>query len=333
MQILQIVFGLFLILVSFLDFFHTTLSGNGFGWISKSVNFLLNRVILLNQERTIFNYSGLLHLLVTTFVWLLLLFLGAFLVFTSGDEMVISASTYLPADYTERFYYTSYVLSTLGVGDFVPGNETSQVLTGILSFTGFILITTGMTYLLGVVNSVLSKKELAFYISSLGKDVEELYNFFKADEELSPLVNQSSDIRNQILKNASSYLAFPIVNYFLTKNRNYSAVVQIATLYEVLIVLRKDWKVGSIQHSKICGILNAIEYYLHLGVEDSDKHGYNEDKLNTLRSTWKKYGHEYHEKSPLDAAFETSLKSAGWDWDDVYELQAEDPKNLMHKKG
>ncbi len=53
--------------------------------------------------------------------------------------MVVNGTTGMPAYKTERFYYTAYVLSTLGIGDFVPGNDHSRVITGILSFSGFIL--------------------------------------------------------------------------------------------------------------------------------------------------------------------------------------------------
>ncbi len=51
----------------------------------------------------------------------------------------------------------------------------------------------------------------------MGKDVEEIFNFFKNQEELSSLVSDASDLRQQILKNSSSYLAFPMGNYFLLR--------------------------------------------------------------------------------------------------------------------
>ena len=95
MQTLQIAAGFILILVTFLDFFHTTLSGNGFGAISRLVNRTLNRIIIQNRSRTIFNYSGVTHLLITTIVWLVLLFLGAYIIFTAGQDMVINETSKL----------------------------------------------------------------------------------------------------------------------------------------------------------------------------------------------------------------------------------------------
>jgi hypothetical protein len=321
MQTVQITLGLIIIVLIFLDFFHTTLSGNGFGIFSRIVNQLLNRLILQNRNRKIFLYSGIIHLLVTTFMWLSLLFLGAFIIFTAGEEMVVHGTTGLPATKTERFYYTSYVLSTLGVGDFVPGNDESRILTGILSFSGFILITTGLTYLLSIINAVLQKKQLSFFISTIGKDVEEIFNFFRNQEELSSLVSDASDLRQQILKNSSTYLAFPMSNYFLTKNHDSALIVQLARLYEVLMVVRVDWDKTTVQYNKLSSTINAIEKYLELGLEDPEAGEFHPDKLKTLRSFWKKYGYNYNEVEFTDKQFTASLQYAGWNWDEVYRLK------------
>ena len=318
MQTFQIGLGLAIVLLTFFDFFHTTLSGKGFGWLSGILNRHLNRIILSNQNRKIFDYSGMIHLLFTTFVWLSLLFLGTYLVFTSGEEMVMNAETRLPATYVERFYFVAYLLSTLGIGDFVPGNDTSDILAGIFSFSGFILITTGMTYLLGVVNSVLTKKELAFFISTLGKDVVELYDYFSRDKNLETLMSDSTNLREQIIKNSSSYLAFPMVNYFLTRERGSELVVQLARLYEVLVILRLDWGENTKQHAKITTIINVISKYLVLGLENPHPDLHRHERLGTLRSYWKDYGHEFPTNLKIDRQFTSSLRFSGWDWEDVY---------------
>lgn len=321
METVQITIGLLIVVLIFLDFFHTTLSGNGFGIFSRVLNQLLNRLIIQNRNRKIFLYSGITHLLTTTFFWLALLFLGAFIVYTAGEEMVVNGTTGLPATKTERFYFTGYVLSTLGIGDFVPGSDTSRILTGILSFSGFILITTGLTYLLSIINTVLSKKQLAFFISTMGEDVEEIYNFFKNQDDLTSLVSDAGDLRQQILKNSSSYLAFPMGNYFLTKNHDSALIVQLARLYEVLKILRKDWSKNSVQYHKIDSTIKAIRKYLELGLEDPGAGKFHPEKLITLRSFWKKYGHNYDEAEFTDKQFTSSLQYAGWNWEEVYKLK------------
>lgn len=254
---------------------------------------------------------------------MLLLFIGAYTVFSADEEMVVNGTTGLPATHPERFYYTSYVLSTLGVGDFVPGNDISRILTGILSFSGFILITTGLTYLLSVINAVLSKKQLSFFISTMGKDVEDIFNFYKQQEDLENLISNAGDLRQQILQNASSYLAFPMANYFLSKSHESALILQLARLYEVLTVLRLDWKEDTVQYQKVTVVLNGIEKYLELAIEDSDAAKHQEEELKTYRSYWMKHGYYFENKKKVDQQFTSSLKYAGWNWKEVYKLKEE----------
>ncbi|MFD0976152.1 ion channel [Salinimicrobium gaetbulicola] len=321
MEVFQIIIGILIILITFLDFFHTTFSGRGFGFLSGALNRLLNNMILQNRSRSIFNFSGLTHLLITSFVWMALLYWGTFIIFTAGDEMVINSTTHLPATTVQRFYFTCYLLSTLGIGDFIPGNQTSQVLAGILSFTGFVLITTGLTYLLSVVQAVLGKKELSFLLSTMGCDVEQIYKFYKQEDDLSGFVSDAENLRQLILKNASSYLAFPMVNYFLSKERDSALIVQLAALHEVLEVLKMDWAPNTIEHTKINVVINAIEQYLKLGLESPEDAPDKLDSLTTLRSFWRKYGYVYKRYSDMDRRLTASLRYAGWNWKEVYRLK------------
>ena len=321
MQTAQIIIGLAIIIFTYLDFFHTTLSGNGFGYFSRIINQILNRIMIQNRSRKIFKFSGITHLLLTTFLWMLLLFIGTYTVYSAGEEMVVHGTTGLPATPPERFYYTGYVLSTLGIGDFVPGNDISRILTGILSFSGFILITTGLTYLLSVINAVLSKKQLAFLISTMGKDVEEIFYFYKKQEDLENLVSNASDLRQQILQNASSYLSFPMANYFLSRQHESALVVQLARLYEVLVITRLDWKKDTVQYKKLTALLNGIEKYLDLGLEEPGAARYNEEELKTYRSHWMKHGYYFENNLEIDRQFTSSLKYAGWNWKEVYKLK------------
>lgn len=321
MQTVQITVGLIIIVLIFLDFFHTTLSGNGFGIFSRIINQLLNRIILQNRSRKIFIYSGITHLLVTTFMWLLVLFLGVFIIYTADEQMVVHGTTGLPATKTERFYFTGYVLSTLGIGDFVPGNNSSRILTGILSFSGFILITTGLTYLLSVINAVLSKKQLSFFISTTGEDVEEIFQYLKKQDELSALISDAASFRQQILQNASGYLAFPMSNYFLSRDRKSALILQMACVYEVLMVVKLDWKTNTIQYEKITSIIKAIEKYLELGLEEPEAGEYRPEELKTLRSYWKEHGYDFQNNPYIDKQFSSSLQYAGWHWEDVYRLK------------
>ncbi len=316
-EIVALVLGFFILIITFFDFFHTTLSGNGFWYISGNLNEILSRIILSHKNRRFFDYSGLIHLLLTTLCWLVLLILGTFLIFISGEQMVINAQTKLPAGMIERFYYTCYLLSTLGIGDFTPGTDFSRILSSVLSFSGFILLTTALTYLLSVVNSVLSKRQLALTISTLGKDITELYNFFEL-ESSSALTDKSGDLRQLILKNSSNFLAFPIMNHFMTRQKSRSAEVQLAALYEVLMVLQTQHEKETIEHAKMDKVINAIEAYTSMGLSDSKDFEHDENHLAELRQFWTRRDRKFQQDTKKDQKINASLKSAGWEWDDVY---------------
>jgi len=110
-------------------------------------------------------------------------------------------------------------------------------------------------------------------------------------------------------------------NYFLTKNQDSALIVQLARLYEVLMVVRLDWQPSTIQYNKISSTINAIEKYLELGLEEPEAGEFHPDKLKTLRSFWKKYDLNYKSNEPIDKQFTASLQYAGWNWEEVYKLK------------
>ncbi len=318
MQILWLFLGIGIVILTFVDFLFTTLSGNGFWKISGGANKMLSTWILSNSRSSLIPVSGLLHIILSTALWLFMLLAGCFLIYMSSDTMVVASTTKEPANLLERFYFTCYTISTLGMGDFEPGNNLSKILTGLLSFTGFILLTVAMTYLLNVINAVLQKKQLAFFISSMGKDPLSLYRFYTSNADLNPLLNHSSDLRQLIIQNASSYGYYPVVHYFLTTDRKYSVEVQVASLYEVLLKLQEDCQPESSQLAVIKSLQNAIAIYMEMGIQSKEQYDTDQEQLKALRQHWHRKKFKVPASTDLDHAVTASLKSAGWDWSDVY---------------
>ena len=321
MEIVLILLGFCILVYTFLDFFHTTLSGQGFGWMTGKINRLLGRAILKNRNTFIFKYSGILHLLVTTLFWLLMLFLGSFIIYASSPDMVITSDSKLPATLAERLYYTGFVISTLGIGDFIPGKDLSRVITTFLSFSGFILLTTALTYLISVVNTVLQKKQLAIYISTLGNDMDELYESVITPEGINLLVRNTNSIREMIIRNSSNYIFFPIIQYYLSGNKEDALELQLVRLYEVLTVLGFQFEQGSGQALKIKSIIATIVNYVGLGLEEQDYYSFAPEEIEKQREFWTRYSLTYPSQPKADKAMNASLLSAGWRWEDVYRLE------------
>ncbi len=319
MQIFLIILGLLILVLTFWDFFHTTISGNGFGFISSKINEILAAIILRPKSKTLFHYSGYIHVIANVFLLFVFIIAGTFIIFISADSMVVNVETEMPASTLERFFYTCYLLSTAGFGDFVPGNSLSNILSSIFSFVGLIFWTTAVAYVISLINSVLKKKELALYIFSLGENMDELHNYFTIDQNLTTLTGKSGYLRQMINTNTSNYTTFPIIRYFLTRKKRSSLVLQMAALYEVLNALEKKVKSDSIQDIKIKSILKSIEYFLKTEKQTPLNYTYEKKELKDLRSFWQKHGKMNNLNTSMDETMSNALYKAGWDWKDVYE--------------
>lgn len=322
MEHFLLLLGLLILVVNFFDFFHTTLSGHGFGIISEKLNKLLGKLILKVRHSLVFKYSGFIHLMATSLTWLLFLIGGCFLIFSSWELMVVDSQTKDPASLVERFYYTGYVISTLGIGDFVPGNDLSRVLTSLLSFSGFILLTTALTYFLSVVSAVQQKKLLAFYIASLGDDINKLYNSAIAAEDFNSLLNSSSSLVEKILQNASSSVFFPVTQYYLTSKKDASLELQLVRLREVLVALNYQFEENSAESLQLKSILTAISKYLQLGTEEAANFNLGSEDLSVQRKFWQRHGLNFKADPEVDNALNATLKRAGWGWEEVYNVES-----------
>ncbi|HET8837462.1 MAG TPA: ion channel [Flavobacteriaceae bacterium] len=319
MKILLLIFGFLLSILIFWDFFLTTVSGSGFGPISKRLNKILAYSILKIRSKTLFHYSGFIHTMATICLLFGLFLLSVFLVFISGDQMVVHEETHLPATPAQRFYYICYLLSTAGFGKYIPGNSLSEFFSSIYSFSGFILLTISMAYLISVINSVLLKKELALYISGLGKNVNALYHYFTVRKNLELLIGERGYIRQMVNKNTSNLNTFPILCFFMTRREPYALSLQMARLYEVLIFLKNRANPNDTGDIFILNsMLKAIENYLEQE-NSSLETDFEKNKLQKLRAFWDKHG-DFPKETPFDQQMNGALKKAGWDWEKVYEL-------------
>ena len=122
MEDLYLGIGVFILLLTIYDFFFTTLSGSGAGFISKYLSIFSDRVIQLLVNifgRNIYKIHGLFINFTVLVVWILLIWLGLFLVY-SWEPEAITNSNGRPANLVERLYYIGYIISTLGLGNFKP---------------------------------------------------------------------------------------------------------------------------------------------------------------------------------------------------------------------
>ena len=256
MNIIILFFAILLLLIIIWDFFITVLSISGAGFVSSMISALISTVFLklsrLLKNREVLNYSGVSVILSLIIWWIGGLWLGFFLLLVSDSDSVVNTSTHEMASISDKFYYSGYVLSTMGNGDFKPGSSTWQIVIAFFPFSGFIFITTAMTYLISVSSAVIFKRSLAHSIT----DIMVLENY---DERINCLYENTDDIRNRINQHNQNHLAYPVVHYFFSLDKKASFSVGLWELNAMLTSLQND---PTQPLNKLKPLNQAIDNYL-----------------------------------------------------------------------
>lgn len=231
--------GLALILIIMTDAIWSILTLGGGGPIADRLVSRLWQQIFRDggAPRAAMTFVGPGIMLATLTLWLGGLWLGWLLIFSGQPTAVIGASTGLPATLAERVYFVGFTLFTLGVGDYRPTGDFYQFATAIASVNGLFLVTLGITYLLPVVSAVVERRQLATTIAALGDRPDQMLRTAWDGEDfhrLDPLLLQ---LATQIGLQAQRHLAYPILHYFGGAQPQTSAPLQIARLYEALLLL------------------------------------------------------------------------------------------------
>src|SRR5690554_2810749 len=283
MSFLALVSGTLILIITIYDFVFTTLSGGGSGFISRYVHLLSHKILKTGARivgRKLYNQSGIFLNGLLISVWVVLIWLGLFLIYSFQPEAIVNDDGQAASN-IERFYFTGYTLSTLGIGNFKPVSTSFELLTSIFSFFGFIFFTTSITYLVSVFSSLNHKRALALSIHNLGKTPEEMvYRLLNQNGTFSR-INLLS-IQDKIERHLVNLQAFPVLHSYANSKVQTSLNLNLVVLDEALSILLNSKEgakiknaLGSIRTS-ITHLLNHIEENLpnsstHLDTPDVHK--------------------------------------------------------------
>lgn len=237
-DLIYLIVGLILLAIGFFDFFYTTLSASNSSFITSIVSKAIHNLILKIEKvfgRKVFALSGLVLNLTIILVWILIIWVGLYFLFTYDAESIVNSDGDV-ASISERLYYTGYVLSTLGIGDFYPKSMFTQLITSSFSFFGFIFFTTAMTYLISVYSAVINKRHLSLAILNLGNSPEELIRMLHSAQP-SFVYTQINSLQEKIDLVNEHYKAFPLIHYYHNVEINTSFSLNIAKLDEALTIM------------------------------------------------------------------------------------------------
>ncbi|GHA92132.1 potassium channel family protein [Modicisalibacter luteus] len=232
------ILGALLVLITSYDAIRTTLSATQAGPLTNRILSLLwSLLIRLPQSRHkhhILASAGMWFSLMLVITWLVLTWAGWFLLFCSTFEAVVNASTSAPATLIERAYFTGYTVTTLGYGDFVPGDADWRMPATIAAANGFFLFTLTVTYMLNVISSVTQKRQLALNISAMGQTPYQILESSTDEGEYQSLSLQVLHLQQAINTVGQQHLAFPILHYFHSVHSDTALPLALTRLYHAL---------------------------------------------------------------------------------------------------
>jgi len=313
------------------DILKTTLSMQGGGWFTSRFSHLFWNLMLKvsgkNGTSKLLAKAGFYLLILFILIWVGFLILSFFLLLQSDIDSIVNSAG-IPGSALEKLYYAGFILSTLGIGDFMASNNFWRIITDLYSFTGLILITMSVTYFIPVLSAIIKQRKLGINISSLGSSPQEIilnawngkdYAFFKL---------QLLSFSDALLEHNQNHRAYPVIHYFHNSNKEHAIILQLSRLNEAIYILDNCLNHEySIPKQEISSIKSALNNYTKV-VKEVSKISIKKSppsapdlsmlkKNNMLKPDFSGIEFSKHiQQNRL--VFLTLLEQDGWQWDDVY---------------
>lgn len=331
MNYLLIGLGILIYIGVIIDIIMTTLTVKGGGWltsrISQGVWKLFLRITGRNGESTVLTHVGYLLLVLIVLVWVVMLNLSFILLLTSDMDSVINSTTKLPTDIWQKVYYSGYVLSTLGLGDYIPSNDLWRGTTILYSFTGLIFITMSITYFIPVLSAVIEKRKLGINLSGLGNNPQKMVLGFLDGDGSNFFDFVLFSLSGDLIEHSQNHRAYPVIHYFHNNHKDDTIILQIARLNEAVYILSEYIKDEIQPRTKQLGaMVSALNNYVKVVIEVSGselkEYDFDEIDLSELRTR------ELVKGGTLNTAIDEMMRKRrsvlralveedGWDWADV----------------
>lgn len=233
--------GVLILIAAVSDLAYTTFSPFGAGkianFITKGCWNLSLKLCGNDGSKQILQVVGIFTIGLVIIVWFLLIWLGGSLIFCSDEYSIVHSQTGQPASITEKFYYTGFTLSTLGVGDFVANKDGWRILTVVLALGGFMLITTAISYMLPVLSADVDRKIIGQYITNLGSTPQDILKKHWIDGNFKSLEPHLTVLVKMIILHNQQLLAYPILYCFHESDPVKSTAINLAKMDEALSIL------------------------------------------------------------------------------------------------
>ena len=233
--------GLAVTLFTAYDLIYTTFAPRGAGPISSFVTTLvwhkLKLLYKITGRRLILRGTGPIIVCSTLLLWVLLLWGGHFMILLADKNAVVDSTTNVEANKLQRVYYTGYMLSTMGNGDFKGGTDGWRVYAAVISFTGLTLITIAISYMVPVISAVTERRALCIRVRALGETAEDIILNHWNGQDCKRIQDKLDALTENISLQGQMHLSYPVLQYFHHGDKATALVPTLAVLDEALSIM------------------------------------------------------------------------------------------------
>lgn len=240
MRVLFGLAGVVLIAYAVLDLLWTTFLEGGAPLTTHACARVARGMLRLQRRcatRRVISLTGLAAVVVTVGIWTSLMWAGWTLLFLASPTSFVDASTGRPAGTWEKIYVVGDTLFTLGLGDFKPNGHFWQLATAVAAGSGFLLVGLALAYLVPVISAATQKRQLAVYITSLGRTPHDIILRAWNGQDTTALAPHLQSLTGLLALLGENHLTYPILHYFHGTLRVRAVSASVAALDEALTIL------------------------------------------------------------------------------------------------
>ncbi|MGN6606391.1 MAG: ion channel [Jatrophihabitans sp.] len=249
MDLLLRLVGIVLLLAVAQDVFQTVLfPASGRGVLRKPLEALVWRLFRRaalwtrgRTQRSVLAYCGPAQIAVLLAVWFLLLDAGWALIYQPALGHGIRAGSG-PTDtgWATAFYYSGFLITTLGTGDYVAATGLWRTLAIVDTASGFVTISMIITYFLNVYGNLTTRNAFALGVHHRTRQTDDAARFVAglvADADLPDArgyVNDTASVLREVLQ---SHLSYPVLRYFHYRDTYYALPRMLLTLLDARSII------------------------------------------------------------------------------------------------
>jgi hypothetical protein len=325
--------GLIITILIVADLIFTVLSPNGSGFITGKITRWFWRILLAltggNGKAHILNHAGITILFSLILLWVFIIWLGNTLMFYSDPQSLIDPikNRYVTS-FIDKLYYSGYVLSSMGNGDYNPASPGWKFYVGLISYTGVIYISLSISFLIPVVEGVTLKRKLAVEIAEIGLNPREMIGRHYQNSNFNSFITRAYSLKSDIIRLGQTHLAYPIIHYFHSDKKYESISISLTALDETISILKNsltDDQIGDT--GKLDEVRKSISYYLtalkiaYIEPEDAEPEVQNTGHVfqGLSISPVNRVSSQYENINDRRRLLLAYLQNDGWSWKDMEE--------------